>query len=197
MQINNYSAPIFKGYKNVLANDLNENGFRLSYLAMQLDDSETKDLSEWKKIQELCPKKYSSVNDDVISLIYTKTPRDNDFLFLGENRLPFGDELAKDRENWVGTPFEGEYRKDEKIVLKSYTLFASLTRRLINNPCFDWNNQINKVELNFHHTLSTLLDGKPAKAQEIIDYGIKNGKPDWVAEFFNRGIQSTMKRFLK
>lgn len=197
MKISNISIPIFKGYKNVLANDLNEQGFRLSYLAMQLDDDGEKDLSAWKDIQKLCSKKHSCINDDVISVIYTKTPRDHDFLFLGEKALPFGEELAYSRDMFTGTPFESEYRKDEQITLKSYTLLASLTRRLMHNAMADLDSKYNNVALTFHYTLSNLLNGKDAKAQEIIAYGIKNAKSDWVAEFFNRGIQNTMKQFFK
>lgn len=195
MKINNCTTPNFTGYRNVISDDIRGTNFRIAHLSMQLNDEGEKDLSKWKTIQKHFNKIDRPEFKDIISLLYVEDSTETDYLFLSDKQLVFGQELAKKCLKSLGTSKEKDYLEEEKVTLKAYTLLASLTRRLMQQsiPSEDFYNK-GRVFERIYFSLSELMNQDAAAS--YLDRSLSKTH-EKVAEFFNTGIQKTMKQFFK
>ena len=79
MKINNLSNPTFKGYKNVIHNDITTDKFKFMFMSMQLNDEGEKDLTEFKKIRQM---ELKPADTDVLNVIYSKTAYLPEYFFF-------------------------------------------------------------------------------------------------------------------
>lgn len=119
MQINSVANNTnFKGYRNVMARKIRGEAGDLSVISMQLDNKGVKDLKIWQNIQKKC--NITSDVSNVLTFGLISSPNKKPSIFAGEGN-PLSPELFKQ-----GSP-------QENLILKIFTLIASLTKRLEND----------------------------------------------------------------
>lgn len=152
MQINNNSTtPSFNGYKNVLANSIKRSGDeKISYISMQLNNTGNKDLDIWKSIQ----KKFLNREEtsDVITF--------NLFECGNENILGISHELL-DIENTKKSS------EEESIMLKAYSLIASLTKRIMSDYNIQKDNSIKAMAYETKADLADVFMGNKQNSAEL------------------------------
>ncbi len=197
MKVYNYSNQNFKGYKNFLANDASiGNGYRFSFITMQLDNNGYDDLNRWQQLQNYYPSLKKT--NDIVTLVYSKTPKRPPLFVLENTILATGDELALSRAACLGTSVEEEYLKTEKFTLKAYTLLADITKRIMNDSLLDRDAGIMNVIRNLQTTFTCLMGNDQKAAFEIINLSaLKNMEPQKVAKVLNDKIAHTMTIFFK
>lgn len=118
MQINNVSSPNFCGYKNVIANKVRRKstGETITFMSMQLDNIGKNDLDIWKTIQ-----KHFMKRDFVSDVITFELMQLNEHSLLGFSSDVIDIDAIKPNT------------KNENLFLKSMSLLASLTGRIMND----------------------------------------------------------------
>lgn len=190
---NNYTNPAFKGYKNIISNDIKGDDFRISFIVGQLyDDSQFKDLSEYKTIKELSGHYADSLEDDTFSCLYGRF-NSKELIFFNKDSMYWGDEL---RNLKYKLPLE-EYKKEESATLKTYQLLASISKRMMCNGLCKQDKDLAKV---FRYTFErfTQMFGTQKNAYTLLHNSVlRNSSLEKIGLFFNRGIAHTMKDFFK
>ncbi len=195
MKVNNCTTPMFRGYKNIIADDIKGSDFRITHITMQLDDSVEKDLSKWKTIRKHFSQKQIPEFEDIISLISIQDCSQKKYLLLNDRSLPFGDELAHERAKSIGTKKEKAYLEKEKVAIKAYTLLASLTRRLMQGAESDGDfYNRSRVLSKIYFSLSRMLNVENTGFLLSRDL---SKSPEKVAQIFNNMIDNTMRVFFK
>jgi len=171
----------FNGYKNVISHTYQdkENNVFYSYMGMQLNnEGEYKDLDTWKEINKGLTNKKNKTNDIVFQFF-----NQGKKLFLTINDI------------WL-QPINAEDQQNEKLILKAYTLIASLTRRIINTdfPPEDENLYMTLVAVKKH--LETFVT-KDALTYLWAEGGRKSVKHYVTAEIINNHIDKSMKKYFK
>ena len=183
---NNYLN--FKGFKNVISNDLKNDKARFSFFAAELTNDGTKDLDEYKKLLKMMGEE----DTEVLSVIYSRVDS-QDVLMLNGKKLFWGNELKLLSK---GFP-ENLYKKEENIAMKAYTIIASITNRMMRNGLGTQDVEFKKVFSQFYKVLQTLVPDK-AVAMEILNNSvIKNNSIDIIGELFNRITKKSMEQFFK
>ena len=195
MKVTSISHQTFNGYKNVFVNDAKSDaGYRFSFIAMQLDNNQTKDLEAWQELM----KGSSQPQDDILTAVYLKTQNKDGNLFLGNRVILAGDKLAYLRKNSIGTQYETLYKQEEKFALKAYTLLASLTSRIATESLCNRDADLGRVFQKLLDVLTPITGNSAERAFEVINISaLKNLEPHKVAMLFNRAINNTMRIFFK
>lgn len=188
----NHQTPYFKGYKNVIYNDVkNKSEFGFKYIAMQLDNYGKKDLDTWYTIQK--------------KFLNRKTPKDtvtfSVFKFNNKNHFILSNYL-------LNIPPEKEGTELERIMLKAFTLIASLTKEIKCNMPVVFDKGLSETLLQAREDLLEIFGNKsdiannPASAKDLdfvnklMTSGIEispNPKP--VAKSINKEIQTEMEQY--
>lgn len=190
--INNSSS--FRGYTNVISNQISDDKFRFGFFAAELNDADGfQDLTEYKRLQRLAPQlKTHSSNDNVLFSLYTEIPQGQK-LFLNTKSMYFGDELNAIKSELPKEYFAGE----ECATLKAYTLLASLSRRMMQNSLCVRDAGIGQVFQSAMVTLSVLIDNQQ-KAFKLLEEAVfRNQKLDILGDFFNTVVQKSMRNYFK
>ncbi len=171
----------FRGYKNPIVEKFSYgDGTGIAYVAVQLTDEGSPDLTKWKQLQ-----KEMGIDDvqDTIMLMHNRTHR-ADYLYLDDKSMFFGDELRN-----LNSP------KEEKLAVKAYTLLASITRQMANSDTFIKDTDYVKV---FQKIVKTLAEvSNQMVATKIAPHAVLNRNFKEVGAFFNRGIAAIMRQYLK
>ncbi len=126
---NNIINPAFRGYKNVITNDIEyPDGSRLAFITMQLNDEGDKDLTQLHEIRKFIPEQQAD-KSDVLTFMYSKFRRQPEYFFFDGRSMYLGDELLRLSEECGDTY---NYKREETAAMKAYTLMASLTKRMMN-----------------------------------------------------------------
>lgn len=184
----------FKGYKNIITNDIIfPDKSRVAFIAGQLNDEGSPDLAEFKKINQMS---FLDTNNDVLIMLYAKYKILPPKLFFGDKSLYLGDELLKLREE-CGETYN--YQREEKASLKAYTLMASLTKRMMQNPLNTNDVDFSKVYQKLFNLFSdSQVTKNPMHVFNSLHEAVMNGKPlNMTASFFNDFININMKKFFK
>ncbi len=174
--ISNNSNPQFKGFQNVIS----YNNGNFAYMAMKLNDNDgSADLSKWQSIQK--------------ELLHKKNPSDYivfHCLENGNSNYFSVDTIALDLEH-------AETAKNEKFMIKTYDLLASLTKRIINSYYTEENRNLYLTLKEAYTNLSTIL-----QEQNIVEALVTAGATKRVehyktADFINKKIAKNMARYFK
>ena len=178
----------FKGFKNVISNDLKNDKARFSFFAAELTNDGTKDLDEYKKMLKMMGEEET----DVLSVIYSKVDS-KDVLMLNGKKLFWGNELKLLSKHFP----ENLYKKEENIAMKAYTIIASITNRMMRNGLGTQDAEFKKVFTHFYKVLQSIVPNKSV-AIDILDNAItKNNSVEILGELFNRIIRKSMEQFFK
>ena len=184
----------FRGYKNFIGCDYSVQNDSVHFISMnlQLDNKGTPDLDNFKQIQELMGHGEKSLEKDVVQCVYTKIGND-ECLFFNDEPLYEGDELKKLSKKLP----KQDFAKIEKAHLKAYSLFASITRRIMQNDLINRDKYISS-------TISQCLDSfkkflkEPKEAFELLNSCmLKPPKPGLVARKINYGVDKAMRNYFK
>lgn len=214
---NNIYKPSFKGYSNLVTNcHKNEDGGIFTYLSMQLNDNGKSDLSEFKKLKEF------NNNSDVVMFSFTRYKNGymGDFI-INDIPLPNSDHLeyVKDIANQsnrnsnyfidIDTLDEyrnifkdsnlttDEFKKNEKTIMKAYTLFASLTKRISNDNSLVKNENFKKVFLKTLDYLTNIVQSESDAMISLSDATLNKTPIQKVAGFLNSQISKNMMKYFK
>ena len=184
----------FKGYNNIITNNIkfDNQGSRLAFISMQLNDEGAKDLTEFRTINEMSLIKNDS---DVLTMMYSKLGPMPERLFFNDKSLYLGNELA-DLHEECGDTYN--YKREEKASLKAYTLMASLTKRMMKDATFKVDESFSKVYSELLMFFSESLARNPMQVNEMLQQCVNFGEPlKNTASFFNNFINMNMKKFFK
>lgn len=184
----------FKGYNNIITNNIkfDNQGSRLAFISMQLNDEGAKDLTEFRAINEMS---FTDTKNDVLTMMYSKLGPMPDRLFFNEKSLYLGDELSKLQEECGDTY---NYKREENASMKAYTLMASLTKRMMNDATFKVDEGFSKVYRELLMFFSESLSKNPMQVNDMLQQCVYFGEPlKNTASFFNDFININMKKFFK
>lgn len=184
MNINKINTNLsFKGYENLISySGINEYeySFGFSYMGMLLNNKDgNNDLDTWHEIQSRLFK--GEPKTDYLVLTCGNIG-EKDLYVLNKHRLSL--ENIKNSE-------------EERIILKAYTLLASLTRRII---CTEHHPENSKIYLTQAEIMKNLLESSNNKnlAYLVSIWGANKIVKHYVtAEKINNGINRKMRKYFK
>ena len=199
MKINNISKLNLYGYKNIIvATNIRYDDKDIIYLSAQLNDEGKKDLSKLLEIRKLQGLPENSPDKDIFTLFYYSLPKTNK-RFFGAKELYWGEELRDISDKYIPKVMSAEeYKKQEAIHLKIYTLLASLTKRMKNNNSIVYvDSDITKVYNTLKNNIFSIIKNKKS-ADTLASSGCLYKFPlQEIAGNFNKGIRITMERFFR
>ena len=183
----------FKGYKNIITNDMQFNrDSRIAFISMQLNDEGTPDLTEFNKVKEMS---FIQDDSDVFTMMYAKFKHMPEKLFFNGKSLYLGEELSSLREECGDTY---NYKREENVSMKAFTLMASLTKRMKANSQYIVDGDFGKVFKPLLMFFLNALHRNPTETYEFLQICVRNGEPlNKTASFFNDFIDINMKKFFK
>ena len=199
MKLNNIS---FRGYNNILCafDSTDSNAKYVASMSMQLNDEDgVSDLTEYKKLKYMQSSVANPSNDDVLTITYVidKT-KNTEHIYLNTKEMYFGDELRYIGEKYVPKIMSQEnYKLEETLHMKAYTLLASLTRRLMYAPFNKENENLSSVIISMYNTLSRVFNDEKSAFRITELAGLKKYKFQDFAEGLNKRIDRTMKLFFR
>lgn len=170
----------FKGFSNVVSNTYTEgNGVALSYMAMKLDNNEKPDLDTWKDIQ----KNLFKMDKTTDYIIFHCISRDNTDVFSLSNRCL----NLHDTKN----------QQDEKLMLRAYSLIASITKRFGRkvNPSEDSKLCLTVAEL--LKNLTQIIENKSIALTLTTQAAMKKVEHYKTAHLINSLIDKNMKNYFR
>ncbi len=183
----------FGGYKNIISNNISSENRQLMFMAMQLNDSDKKDLLELTKLSRMSDEFSNSFNTGVFDCFYLNKANEGDMFFINGRPIATG-EVLKELVNLM--PYE-DYKKEENISMKAFTLLASITKRIMYNNLYTTDSGIKSVFKGAHEDLTNIISNSKV-ALDIIQRGcLKNEKPDIISSNLNKFITRTMGIFFK
>ena len=197
MKTNIVTLNTFKGYSNIISDDIKADGMRLAYITMKLDDKGQSDLTELRKVREIMGITGKELEDDTLMFSYTRSPKNSTLYFDGIPIL-YGEELKmaqqmRDR----GIKLNFNYDRQEKMHLKLYTLLASLTKRMMNDNLITNDGGMVDVFKKMNKIIMSTT-GSQQYTYELINHGIFTKIPfQQTAAWFHKGIVKTMGNFFK
>ena len=183
---NNYLN--FKGFKNVISNDLRNDKARFSFFAAELTNDGINDLDEYKKLLKMMGEE----DTDVLSVIYSRIDN-QDVLMLNGKKLFWGNELKLLNKHFP----ENLYKNEENNAMKAYTIIASITNRMMKNGLADQDSEFKKVFSHFFKVLQSIVPNKAVVMEILENAAIKNRSVDIVGELFNKIARKSMEQFFK
>lgn len=203
----------FKGYENVLAAIYTHpNGDKFAHISMQLNDSNGyNDATKYKELLKLQGYDSTLRNSDIITLSYYMSAKNKQHcIFLGDRQLFTGEELKRVSKTSNISTFE--YQQEEKLHLKAYTILASITKRLGQEPLkatpklnmvmentesLKETPKLNMVRENMFRILCKIT-GNQFFANDMLMSACKDKNQYGIAaKMFNRAIVQTMAAFFK
>lgn len=187
----------FYGYKNVLSTEIVGRNSELSFITAQLNDEGSPDLTEFKKAKKLLEQPIEEINSDVITILYTRSNNEKPNLFINNRVLFWGDELRWLKDNQPKAMSDKEYKSIEDAHMKIYTLFASLTKRMMNNDLCNSDSEIDKVVRGFMRNMTSFVKDDDASF-ELLQHAYSSKIPlKQTAARFNQIFMNTMMKFFK
>lgn len=188
---NNYNMPNFKGYKNLISFDQEAQGNRLALFVAQLNNNDTPDLDNYKKLADY-PRCFNKGNiDDTIMCVYSETPNHhvmylNNDLLLNANEL---DEVARKFS-------QKDFLQVEKGYLKAYTQIANLTKQIMNNNTATYRDMgIHKIITEAKRMLTNLCGDDSQAALRILETAFYNVNHQKTAFIINAGVNKALKNY--
>lgn len=182
----------FKGYSNIITNDIKMDVGRVAFISMQLNNDGAQDLTELRNTNKMS---FIENNSDVLSLVYSKFEGRPERLFFNGKSLYLGDELLKLGEE-CGDNYN--YQREEKASMKAYTLMASLTKRMMNNSNFNVDEGFARVFKDIFMFLLNPAATNFIRVNAMLQDSIQFGEPlKNTASFFNEVISQNMKKFFR
>lgn len=182
------SKQSFKGFKNVVSHSINQPPlYSYGFMGMKLSNEDGyNDLEVWKQIQKGLnpnaePSEYivfqntNLVSDNVDMFIV------DDFL-LDINNKKANKPLTKDLEG---------------LILKSNTLVASLTKRIMNSYDVPEDKDYYKSVVHSFNTIKKIIGHDGANDLVLIQASLKRVKHNITAKLINDGISRNMAKFFK
>ena len=183
---------------------------------MQLNDNGKSDLSEFKKLKEF------NNNSDVVMFSFTRYKNGymGDFI-INDIPLPNSDHLEyvkniANQSNRSSNYFididtldeyrsifkdsnltTDEFKKNEKTIMKAYTLFASLTKRISNDNSLVKNENFKKVFLKTLDYLTNIVQSESDAMISLSDATLNKTPIQKVAGFLNSQISKNMMKYFK
>ena len=197
MKIQAINNNAFSGYKNVIANQLEDENLRLSLLSLQLDNENMPDLDNLKSCRESFLSSSAKKDCDIMSVLMLTDLKNNKESMLVDGEIIFSGDELKILKNKHGERFKKEYESIEKGVLKINTLLASITRRIMQNSLTDRDANITNVVMQVTDFLNLIFKDK------MLTFSILNGafqKEDITrksAESINKQISKSMEKFFR
>lgn len=180
MIINKITQTNFKGYENLISHTINqEDGGNFSFMAMKLNNNIENDLDTWHGIQK--------------NLFRIQKPSD----YIIFHSLYDGEEShysALDRHldlNHVTN------KNDEMLMLKTFSLMASLTKRIINTEFPPENSSLHLTMVELIKNLKTILQNETIAGSLAMEAAMKKVKHYKTAGLVNNQITESMKRYFK
>ena len=112
----------FKGYKNVIYNNMDSPMYNFRFISLELNDEGCKDLTEFKKLQSLCGNQDCG---DTLHLVNSQVYNSDEFLFLNGRSMFKGSELRKLYEQYA----ERCIPKRRKRSLKSIYTYCQYNKK--------------------------------------------------------------------
>lgn len=170
--------------------------YKFRFMSMELNDEGCKDLTEFKKLQNLCGNQDCG---DILHLINSKAYNSDEYLFLNGRSMFKGSELKALYEQYADLDgYKDVYKKEEAAALKAYTLIASITRRMMENSLCTMDSGITKVFQSALNTLTPILNNNKNQAFNVLQKSLMDNIPlEQVAETFNNYAAKHMKQFFK
>lgn len=188
---NNYNMPAFRGYKNLISYTNEVKGHRLALFSVQLDNSGTKDLDNYKKLAQYNRNFTKADIDDTLMCLYSENPN-GAAIYLNNDILLSGDELKDVAQRMPAN----EFSPIEAGYLKAYTQLAGLSKRIISEETPSVrDNGFQKVTLQSLRMLTNLCDGDTSSAYKIIQASIYNVKPPKTLSIINSAISKALKNY--
>ena len=213
----------FKGFNNILcAQDISLVGQntsfpskKVSYIAMRLNNEKDmeipneqlfnfNDLDNYTKLREMQGYRTDIVDDTIILAHVIDNVNKSDNLYLGTKDMYFGEELLQLEQKYVPKVMSySDYKRENAIHMKAYTLLASITKRMMNRNCDINNSEITKVMNKIIMSFGNIEKNKKqlfsqAEVFKLLQIGsLKTFNFRKVASFFNKGIVHTMGQFFK
>lgn len=173
--------PNFKGYKNLIC-DMYEDKpqSKFAFITLQLTDDGQNDLAIWNKIQKDLLHKEPK---DTITFQMVETPRGSN-LYIADSPLDI--RLYKDLPN------------DEKLALKTYSLLASLTKRIMSYSITTTDADMPRVLWSAREDIGKFLFNSIDEVNQIVYHSfLKNITDHKIAGLFNKTIQKKMVSYFK
>ena len=186
----------FKGYKNVIFNNMDSPMYNFRFISLELNDEGCKDLTEFKKLQSLCGNQDWG---DTFHLVNSQVYNSDEFLFLNGRSMFNGRELKALYEQYADLDgYKDVYKNEEAAALKAYTLIASITRRMMENSLCLMDGGITKVFQSALDILTPMLNNNKNQAFKVLQKSLMDKTPlEHVAESFNNYVAKNMKQFFK
>ena len=192
----NFNTVNFLGYKNLIHTDMRSyNNNRLTLMTLQLDDLDGhNDLAYFKKIlaeNEMPP-------TDVMTLLYLKKDNVRGRFYLNNEPLLLSDELKLLENPVISERYSVSERQNVKSFnVKSCTLIASLTKRLMNSGSVANDGEMKHTIEEVRNMLINAFPS-PKYMMEIFLSAFNEKKPyQETALEFNKRVDHIMKRFLE
>lgn len=192
---NNIANPAFRGYKNVITNDIESpDGSRMAFITMQLNDEGAKDLAQLREIRKYIPEEQAN-DSDILTLMYSKLRHNPEYLFFDGRSMYLGDELLRLQKE-VGDTYN--YKREETAAMKAYTLMASLTKRMKKDERLIRDSGMGKV---IQKMAMQLTQGEVTKLSHVMDFLSFSLQQTNIlkatASFFNDFVIQNMSKFFQ
>ena len=190
----------FYGFSNIVALTRSQVGDKyISYISAKLDNIGEPDLERYQKIREQQGLLANKETDNIATFVYIcDKSKNKETLYFQEKPIFWGDELKTLGEKYVPKLMSEEnYKKEENIHMKVYTLLASLTRRISNMKFNNEDAGLKNVLERLYKTLNHITSDQ-RETMELLKCGCLKLDPfQDLASDFNRAVVHTMKQFFK
>ena len=198
MKINLYN-PSFTGYGNIFADEIKYQKHRTLTLSMQVDNSGDRDLDNYKKLKSLIWLSKKEINNDTLTILYSKIDKENHFIFLNNKRLLWGEELLNLSESLKKSFQVERYKELENAHLKAYTFLANITRKIANGkPNMFLDENYYRTLLYTKDNLTSIFSNEEVSL-DILRHGLYTDPAEikTVANSLNHKIAVTMTKFFR
>ena len=190
----------FNGFSNIVALSRSQVGNKyISYISAKLDNKGEPDLDRYQKIREQQGLLANKETDNVATFVYVLDKDQNkETLYFHEKPMFWGDELKALGEEYVPKLMSAEnYKNEENIHMKVYTLLASLTKRMSNMKFNNEDASLKDVLERLYKSLNHIISDQ-REAMDLLRCGCLKLDPfQYLASDFNRAVVHTMKQFFK
>ncbi len=180
MNINKISHTNFKGFENVLSHTIDEgSGNTFSFMAMKLNNEDKNDLEIWQTIQK--------------ELFNIKTPSEY-FIFHSLNR---GKQVIFSVDDRLLDLNQAKNRKDEGLMLRTFDLIASITKRIIYSAHLPENKFIYLTLAELKNNLENIMEDKFLAGKLATEAAMKRIKHYKTAELMNPQTTRYVENYFK
>ena len=189
----NFTSQSFRGYKNIISGCLDDEYNRTSALSIQLNNVEQNDLKDYLEMKKKQNLAYIKGKDEVINLTFIESANNEKQLLINERPWLSGEELLILKQQVD----DDLYKKIESVILKGYTLVASLTERIWKDNDIKKDSFKIKTESSFKNNILELSESKETAENVINDLLSDVTPPQKIAKRINKYIKETMTAFFR